>query len=145
METTQAVTATEKAIERKTLAVARRHVLGPVYARCEHIADMIPVYVEGDEAEPIGHADEAMGIYADAFVFHLEEQMCKRLAAGQFTYSFDCSAGDGDQMNANMSGHPVKLDKIVLVPRKGYDKPIPRSAAKNIEAAAAAAEIEKPA
>lgn len=119
-------------METKTLSVSRRHVLGQLYGRCEHIEN-IPVYLEGDEAEAIGHVDEALGIYADAFVFHLEEQLCKRLAAGQFTYSFDYSQGDGDQMAANMSRHPIKLDKIVLVPRKGYDKPIPRSAAKNAE------------
>ena len=29
------------------------------------------------------------GKYADAFTFHLSEDVCKRLAGGQFTYSFD--------------------------------------------------------
>jgi hypothetical protein len=120
---------TDEFEDKKTLAVSRRHVLGPLYTRCEHI-ESLPVFLDGDAPEEIGLVDESLGIYADAFVFHLEDQLCKRLAAGQFTYSIDYSEGDGDQMNANLSGHPVKPSKIILVPRKGYDKPIPRSAKK---------------
>lgn len=111
----------------KKLTVSRRHVLGQLYPRCEHITE-IPVFMDGDEESTIGRVDEGMGVYADAFVFHLEDQMCKRLAAGQFTYSFDYSEGNGDQMNANLTGRPIKINRIFLVPRKGYQKPIPRSA-----------------
>ncbi len=133
-----AVAVLNRHTEIKTLSVSRRHVLGQLYGRCEHL-ESIPVYIEGDEVTVIGQVDEGLGIYADAFVFHLEDQLCKRLAAGQYTYSFDYSEGIGDQMAANMSRHPIKLDRIILVPRKGYDKPIPRSS-KNSDAKAAIAD-----
>ncbi len=134
-----AVAVLNRQTEIKTLSVSRRHVLGQLYGRCEHL-EAIPVYLEGDEENVIGQVDEGLGIYADAFVFHLEDQLCKRLAAGQYTYSFDYSEGNGDQMAANMSRHPIKLDRIILIPRKGYDKPVPRSA-KNSDAKTGAVDV----
>lgn len=122
-------------MDNQKLAVARRHVLGELYGRCEHIAT-IPVYLKGDEEEMIGFVDEGLGVYADAFVFHLNDQVCKRLAAGQYTYSFDCSSAEKDAGLTSATRRSVVLDRIILVPRKGYEKPIPRSAAKNAELAA---------
>jgi hypothetical protein len=121
------------------LSITRRHVLGDFYSRCESIVS-IPVYLETVGGEMLGYADEGLGHYADAFCFHLAEDVCKKLSAGHFTYSFDFDycreAGIPERRQR------IKLNSIVLVMRKGYAKPIPRSAKANaaVEAAAELAE-----
>lgn len=107
------------------LSLSRRHVLGDFYSRCESIVN-VPVYLESSKGEMLGYADEGLGHYADAFCFHLAEDICKKLSAGHYTYSFDFDyMGAKDIPNRRRR---LKLNAIVLVPRKGYAKPIPKSA-----------------
>lgn len=94
------------------LSISRRHVLGDLYARCEHL-DSVPVYLTDDATEPIGHCDEALGRYADAFCFHLSDDDCKKLSTGNFTFSFNYESED----------RRVTLKSIILNPRKAYEKP----------------------
>jgi len=121
------------------LSIARRHVLGDFHHRCESIVS-VPVYLENAEGEMLGYADESLGHYADAFCFHLAEDVCKKLSSGHFTYSFDFEYSGDDGIP--QSRRPIKLNSIMLVPRKGYAKPIPRHAKAAVAAAETAAEIE---
>ena len=104
------------------LALSRRHVLGEHYLRCETI-ESVPVYLNDMTGEVIGHVDESMGKYADAFLFHLSEEMCKKLSAGHFTYSFEFENVDTVPPAA---GRRFRLVAVVLTARKGYAKPLPK-------------------
>jgi hypothetical protein len=111
------------------LALARRHVLGEYYSRCDAI-ESVPVYMNDDEGELIGKADESMGKYADAFLFHLSEELCKKLSAGHFTYSFDLENVE-EEDEAEVPRRRVRLNSILLTPRKGYAKPLPKRSENN--------------
>ncbi len=105
------------------LAIARRHVLGEYYSRCDAI-ETVPVYLNDETGEKVGEADESMGKYADAFLFHLSEEMCKKLSAGHFTYSFDMENVKDEEDDEPK--RRVRLNSILLTPRKGYTKPLPK-------------------
>jgi hypothetical protein len=89
---------------------------------------MVPVYLNDAAGEKLGFADESLGKYADAFTFHLPEEVCKRLAGGQYLYSFDYHFSESAAKAASPARRRIKLISIFLTMRKGYDKPVPRSA-----------------
>jgi hypothetical protein len=122
------------------LSLSRRHVLGDLYERCDAITAAIPVYLAGGE-EPVllGHADESMGHYADAFSFHLDTDSCKKLSAGQYTYVIGY---DHTDPKAKGSRRRLKLTSITLKGREGYAKPIGKQRSAD---AAKAQEIAEPA
>lgn len=97
------------------LSLSKRHVLGDLYAKCEAFTENIPVYLLGDENELLGYVDQSLGHYADAYTFHLGDDVCKRLSAGQYTYEFDVE-------NSGVNGG-VSLKTIFLKARKSYKKP----------------------
>jgi hypothetical protein len=99
------------------LSFSRRHVLGDIYLKCEPLTVDVPVYLMGDENELIGHANESLGHYADALTFHLADDVCKKLSAGQYTYEFDLE-------HASADGRLI-LRTIFLKARKAYEKPLP--------------------
>ena len=70
------------------LAIKRSQVLGDIYQRCEKI-ESIPVYLNDVSGELLGRVDESLGKYADAYVFHLAEDICKKLSSGHYLYGFD--------------------------------------------------------
>ncbi len=107
------------------ISISRRHVLGDLYGRCDPIIDQVPVYLAGDEPELLGYVDQSLGHYADAFSFHIADDICKKLSAGHFTYSFNYRFSDGTV--AGSRGR-VTLTSILLNPRKGYAKPVPKNA-----------------
>ncbi len=123
------------------IALSRRHVLGDYYSRCDAI-ESVPVYLDGTDGELLGQVDESMGKYADAFLFHLSEEFCKKLSAGHFTCSFDFEKVEETDGPVRRR---IKLNSITLIPRKAYAKPLPkRSDGHAAEvAAAAAAEVSK--
>lgn len=100
------------------LSLSRRHVLGDLYAKCEPSTENVPVYLLGEENELLGHAAESLGHYADALTFHLADDICKRLSAGQYTYEFDVD-------NTNQQGRVI-IRTIFLKARKPYEKPLLR-------------------
>jgi hypothetical protein len=106
------------------LTMARRHILGDLYGKCEPVVD-VPVYLNDSSGEPLGHVDESLGKYADAFTFHVADDICKKLASGQFTFSFEYEHAKG-----KVAGSPrrIRLRSIVLIARKGYDKPVSKAA-----------------
>src|SRR5204863_9651272 len=107
------------------LSLSRRHVLGDLYSRCDALSESVPVYLAGLEPELLGHADEALGHYADAISFHLADDICKRLSSGQYTYSFDFQFSDPAKHDRRSR---VTLTSITLNARKGYEKPVSKSA-----------------
>ena len=121
------------------LSISRRHVLGSIYDRCDAITGSIPVYLAGDEPELLGYADQALGHYADAFSFHLDADSCKKLSAGQFSYSIGY---DHSEPHKDNSRGRVKLTSITLVRHKGYEKPVKAVKAEAETAKAVAAENE---
>ncbi|MBK9153557.1 MAG: hypothetical protein IPM25_04985 [Chloracidobacterium sp.] len=119
------------------VTMARRHVLGDLNYRCEPVQN-VPVFLDDTDGETLGFVDESLGKYADAITFHLEDDPCKKLATGQFTYSFEYDYAD-DTDTASPSKRRIKLSSITLISRKGYEKPLPRrAAAANGKAAEAA-------
>jgi hypothetical protein len=109
------------------LTISRRHVLGDLYARCERVVE-VPVYLNDTVGESLGFADESHGHYADAFTFHLNEETCKKLAGGQFSYSFNYEFANRSDAGLSPSRRRVKLTSITLIMRKGYEKPQPKYA-----------------
>ncbi|HKP69729.1 MAG TPA: hypothetical protein VJV05_10635 [Pyrinomonadaceae bacterium] len=103
------------------LSLSRRHVLGSLYDRCDAIEGSIPVYLSGDELDLLGYAEESLGHYADAFSFHLEADLCKKLSMGQFSYTIDYE--HSETKSGSVRGR-VKLRSINLVRHKGYEKPV---------------------
>lgn len=97
------------------LAIKRRNILGDIYGRCDTV-ESIPVYLNDKSGELLGHADESLSPYADAFLFHLPEVICKKLSTGHFDYAFDFDYSD----EAVKSGKKrrIKLNCILLIPKK---------------------------
>ena len=91
------------------LAIRRRNILGDIYGKCETV-ESIPVYLDDKTTEPIGHVDESLGRYADAFVFHLPEEICKKLSTGSYEVFIDSEASDEENR--------IKLNHIVLVAKQ---------------------------
>ncbi len=111
------------------ITMARRHILGDLNQRCEPIQS-VPVHLDEMTGEMLGFADESLGKYADAVTFHLADDVCKKLSMGQFTYSIEYDYADVDDVSAAPSKRRIKLTSITLVSRKGYEKPVARSASK---------------
>lgn len=103
------------------LSLSRRHVLGDLYERCDAITAAVPVYLAGAEPTLLGHADESLGHYADAFSFHLDTDSCKKLSAGQYTYTIGY---DHTDPKAKGTRRRIRLTSITLKGREGYAKPI---------------------
>jgi hypothetical protein len=120
------------------VTMARRHVLGDLHHRCEPLLD-VPVYLNDTAGEVLGHVDESHGAYADAMTFHLADDVCKKLATGHFTYSFEYDYADGSDTVTAPSKRRIRLSSITLVSRKGYEKPVSRSVAAAAKAEAAEA------
>jgi hypothetical protein len=96
------------------LAIKRYYILGNLAEKCEPVGK-IPVYLDDISAEPIGYADESLGRYADAFVFHLPEEICKRLATNG--YDLDVDYQVCDQQTAGEKNARIKLNHIILTSR----------------------------
>jgi hypothetical protein len=95
------------------LAIKRRHVLGEIYKYCDNV-ESIPVYLNEVSGELLGHADESMGRYADAFLFHLPKDVCKKLSSGHYNYIF----GYDVLYNRTDKKRHIKLNHILLIGRK---------------------------
>ena len=99
------------------VSLTRRHVLGELYSKCDPITGEIPVYLDGEALEVLGHVDEGLGAFRDAFSFHLGVTVSKDLCAGYYTFSFDCERAGQSRF---------KLVSITLKKRENYGKPVAR-------------------
>lgn len=104
--------------------MSRRHVLGDLYSRCETVVS-VPVYLDSKEGEMLGYVDQGLGHYADAFSFHLSEDVCKKLSAGYFTFAFDLDYTEEKAIPGR--NRKVRLNSISLIARQNYEKPASRS------------------
>ena len=100
------------------LALKRRHVLGDLYDRCDHVVS-VPVHLNDNEGEILGFADESLGHYADAFLFHLAEDVCKKLSSGHYTYSFNYDYSETEQAAGKL--RRITLTNICLSGRQVPD------------------------
>ena len=113
-------------METGPISLSRRHVLGDLYSRCDAI-DSIPVYLDTVDGELLGHVDQGLGHYADAFSFHLQSEVSKKLSSGHYSYALSYQYSDNEK---KINGRRrVKLDSICLISRKGYSRPVAKSAA----------------
>lgn len=106
------------------LALARRHVLGDLYRRCDAIFERVPVYMNSELGERLGFADESMGKYADAIMFHLAEDICKKLSTGHYIYTFGYEKSDP---KSDTVGGRIRLTHICLTGRPVAEPAGPRN------------------
>lgn len=106
------------------ISLSRRHVLGDLYSRCD-VVTSVPVYLNSVEGELLGHVDQGLGHYADAFSFHLADDVCKKLSAGFFTYAFDYQYSEEPIVAGQRK--KVILTAIFLIARQNYERPVARS------------------
>lgn len=105
------------------LTMKRRHVLGDICDRCDPVTT-VPVYQNDENGEVLGHMDESLGHYADAFTFHLAEDVCKRLSAGYYSYSFGYEFIGDDKIEERK--RRIKLTSICINERKIVEPVGPR-------------------
>ena len=106
------------------LSVKRRHVLGDLYEKCDSI-ESVPVYQDSESGELLGYADEGLGHFADAFSFHLAEDVCKKLSTGHYIYSFGYEYSDPEGTPGR--NRRLKLTHIFLTGRKPVEPVGPRA------------------
>ena len=82
--------------------------------------------------EKIGYVDESLGHYADAYLFHLPEDVCKKLSTGHYIYSFDYDYTDAEATGRHRR---ITLNYIFLTGRK-----VPDAVSRSSKKAAAALE-----
>jgi hypothetical protein len=88
------------------IAIKRSFVLGDLYNQCES-SDSIPVHIDSKKEVPIGYVDESLGVYADAFLFHLPEDVCKKLSTSHYKFGFD--------YDVSVKQNKIKLNYILLI------------------------------
>ena len=99
------------------LAIKRSQVLGSIYKYCDAV-ESIPVYMNDTSGELLGHVDETLGRYADAFLFHLPEDICKKLSSNHYNFSFDYEV----LYNKTDKKRRIKLNHIMLVGKAASTK-----------------------
>ncbi|HVF31259.1 MAG TPA: hypothetical protein VNA22_09830 [Pyrinomonadaceae bacterium] len=102
------------------LTLSRRHVLGSLHSRCERLTQ-VPVFWNDVMGPPLGFVDESAGHYADAFTFHIEEQFCRKLAAGQILclFNFESAAN----IETTKTKKRLRLTSFVLSNREDGESP----------------------
>ena len=105
------------------IAIKRRSVLGSLYEQCANI-ESIPVYLNDASGEIIGYADESLGRYADAFLFRLPEDICKKLSMSGFEFGFDYQKAETEQPSQKQK---FTLNHILLIAKQRAAVIAPRS------------------
>ena len=104
-----------------TISFKRHNILGKLYQQCESISS-IPVYLNDTSEEPIGTVEESLDRYADAFLFHLPQNVCKKLSTNSYDIGIDYDFAGRD---SNSDHHRLKLNHIILAVKKNSE-PLPR-------------------
>ena len=104
------------------LAIKRRYILGQLADKCETV-NKIPVYLNDKSEPPIGFADESLGRYADAFLFHLPEDICKRLSTNGYDLEIDYDVFNQDGSAGKTER--LRLNYIILT-SKAVNSTLPR-------------------
>lgn len=93
-------------------AIKRRQILGSLYEKCAPVTDL-PIYLQENTGDPIGKADETLGRYADAFLFHLPEDICKKLTVSHYNYDIDYTVLEQDAETNEIK--LIQLNHITLI------------------------------
>ena len=104
-----------------TVTLKRSNILGKLYKQCDKIGS-IAVYMTDSSADPIGTAEESPNHYADAFLFHLPDAICKKLSNNNYDICVDY---DFVNKNKVSDKDQVKLNHIILADKQGAES-IPR-------------------
>ena len=104
-----------------TISFKSRNILGELYKQCDAVSS-IPVYLNDTNEEPIGTVEESLNHYADAFLFHLPDNICKKLSSNGYDIGIDY---DFTNQNKASLKDRIKLNHIILAAKQGYE-PIPR-------------------
>jgi hypothetical protein len=104
-----------------TIAFKRRNILGELYKQCDAIST-IPVYMNDTTDEPIGTVEETVDHFADAFLFHLPDNICKKLSNNSYDVGIDYDFTDKKR---NSKNDRIKINHIILALKRGAE-PIPR-------------------
>ncbi|MEP6923266.1 MAG: hypothetical protein ABI954_02270 [Pyrinomonadaceae bacterium] len=110
------------------LAIKRRNILGDLYPQCDTVSS-IPVYMDDKSADPIGFVDESLGRYMDAFLFHLPEDVCKKLSSSSYDIIIDYDFSD--QSGSSGENKRLKLNHILLIPKQ-LPRALPRRNANSV-------------
>ncbi|MCU1289670.1 MAG: hypothetical protein JWN60_1899 [Acidobacteria bacterium] len=103
------------------LVIKRRNILGDLYKKCDPI-NSIPVYMTNISEDPIGFVDETLGQYVDGFVFHLPDDVRKKLSVSGYDVGVDYNFTEAGITPKNQR---IKLNHIVLIAKASLE-PIPR-------------------
>lgn len=104
-----------------TISFKRRNILGELYKKCDTVSS-IPVYMNDKTAEPIGTVEDCADSYADAFLFHLPDHVCKKLSTNSYDIGIDY---DLSEESKGLNSARIKLNCIILAVKQGSE-PIPR-------------------
>ena len=104
------------------LTLSRRHVLGDLYPQCERLTS-VPVFWESVVGSPLGFVEEGTTSHGDAFTFHIDEQLCRKLAAGQILCLFNYEFAEESNGGTPRGKRRIKLTSFVLSTRPDEDKP----------------------
>lgn len=100
------------------LMLSRRHVLGDLYTSCDRFTS-VPIFWDTVLGTRLGFVSESEN-YTDAFTFHIEEKLSKKLAAGQlkcmFNYEFASKKAKGTNVKRRL-----KLTSFVLSAREDLE------------------------
>ena len=94
-----------------TIIFKRRRILGDIYNQCDHI-DVIPVYLNDADGEPIGTVEESPSVYGDAFVFKLPADICKTFSVDGYDVGVDYDFSDKNRKTGKDS---ITLNHILLI------------------------------
>ncbi len=104
-----------------TISFKRRNILGELYKKCDTVSS-IPVYMNDKTEEPIGTVGDCADSYADAFLFHLPDHVCKKLSTNSYNIGIDY---DLSEESKDLTNARIKLNCIILAVKQGSE-PIPR-------------------
>jgi hypothetical protein len=104
-----------------SVAFRRRNILGSLYQQCDPVGS-IPVYLDDTNSDPIGTMETNPNQYADSFIFHLPDNICKKLSTNSFDIGVDYEFADE---NTDSNNRRIKLKHIILAVKKSA-VPIPR-------------------
>jgi hypothetical protein len=94
------------------IAIKRLNVLDKIYNQCDAIEN-IPVFLDNESGELLGYVDESLGHYADAFTFHLPENICKKLSSSLYDYNFGFEYAE--KTSSVVNNKRINLKHIVLI------------------------------
>lgn len=110
----------------KALTFSRRHILGDLYDRCDPVVS-VPIYWNNILDSSLGYVEEGTDKYVDAFTFYMSEELCKKLAAGQLTCSFDYEYVKASK-SVPAGRRRIKVTAFILV-RPKTAEPLPSKSA----------------